>query len=78
MPLIKPLSPESNKDVAELAQFFNEPLGFCPNSILTMQIRPAIAKSFINLNKAVMDNQGRGKQCTEENDRLHVKFYGRM
>lgn len=59
MPLISPLSPNSNPDVAELAKFFNETLGFCPNSVLTMQIRPEIARSFIDLNKAVMANQGR-------------------
>lgn len=59
MALVQPLSSETNQEVAELAKFFNETLGFCPNSILTMQIRPAIAKSFIELNKAVMDNQGR-------------------
>lgn len=44
-------------EVAELARFFNETLGFCPNSILTMQRRPNIASAFINLNKAVMENQ---------------------
>ena len=59
MPLVKPLSPESNPDVSKLAEFFNETLGFCPNSVLTMQIRPEIARSFINLNKAVMTNHGR-------------------
>ena len=59
MPLVKPLSPDTNSDVKKLAEFFNETLGFCPNSVLTMQIRPEIARSFINLNKAVMDNQGR-------------------
>jgi len=59
MPLITPLSPDANEEVAELAKFFNETLGFCPNSILTMQIRPDIAKSFIALNKAVMANNGR-------------------
>jgi len=59
MPLITPLPPDHNSEVAELAQFFNETLGFCPNSVLTMQRRPAIAKAFIGLNKAVMDNQGR-------------------
>ena len=52
MPLVKPLSPESNPDVSKLAEFFNETLGFCPNSVLTMQIRPEIARSFINLNMA--------------------------
>ncbi len=59
MALISPLSPSANEDVAELAKFFNETLGFCPNSVLTMQIRPDIAKSFIDLNKAVMANHGR-------------------
>jgi uncharacterized peroxidase-related enzyme len=59
MPLVKPLSPEANLEVKKLAEFFNETLGFCPNSVLTMQIRPEIASAFINLNKAVMENYGR-------------------
>lgn len=59
MPLVKPLSPNTNPEIKELAEFFNETLGFCPNSILTMQIRPKIAEAFIKLNMAVMDNQGR-------------------
>ena len=59
MPLVKPLSPNTNPEVKKLAEFFNETLGFCPNSVLTMQIRPEIAESFINLNKAVMKNHGR-------------------
>jgi len=59
MPLVKPLSPDTNQDVKKLAEFFNETLGFCPNSVLTMQIRPEIARSFILLNKAVMVNNGR-------------------
>ena len=59
MPLVQPLSPDANDDVKKLAEFFNETLGFCPNSVLTMQIRPEIARSFINLNMAVMENHGR-------------------
>lgn len=59
MPLVKSLSPNANEEVKKLAEFFNETLGFCPNSVLTMQIRPAIARSFINLNMAVMANKGR-------------------
>lgn len=59
MPLITPLPADHNEEVAELAKFFNETLGFPPNSILTMQRRPAIAKAFIELNKAVMTNHGR-------------------
>jgi uncharacterized peroxidase-related enzyme len=59
MPLVIPLSPDTNPEVKKLAEFFNETLGFCPNSVLTMQIRPDIAKAFINLNMAVMKNEGR-------------------
>jgi len=67
MPLITPLDKNTNQEVADLATFFNETLGFCPNSVLTMQRRPAIASAFINLNKAVMDNQGK---VTSEQKRL--------
>ena len=59
MPLVKPLTPEANLKVKELADFFNETLGFCPNSVLTMQIRPEVASAFIGLNKAVMENHGK-------------------
>ncbi|MEE8118338.1 MAG: carboxymuconolactone decarboxylase family protein [Gammaproteobacteria bacterium] len=59
MPLVKPLPTDANEEISELAKFFNETLGFCPNSVLTMQHRPAIAKAFIELNMAVMENQGR-------------------
>ncbi len=55
MPLVNPLPPGHDPEVAELATFFNETLGFVPNSVLTMQRRPAIAAAFIALNKAVMD-----------------------
>ncbi|WGF93424.1 carboxymuconolactone decarboxylase family protein [Aequorivita marisscotiae] len=59
MALVIPLSPNYDADTQQLAKFFNETLGFCPNSVLTMQHRPAISKAFINLNKAVMANEGR-------------------
>lgn len=59
MPLVQPLDPNHDPQTKELAEFFNETLGFCPNSVLTMQHRPAISKAFINLNKAVMTNEGR-------------------
>ncbi len=67
MPLVAPLASDHSEDVAELARFFFEALGFVPNSVLTMQRRPAIAKAFINLNKAVMENAGR---VTSEQKRL--------
>jgi uncharacterized peroxidase-related enzyme len=67
MPLVDPLARGSSAEVDRLATFFNETLGFCPNSVLTMQRRPAIAAAFINLNKAVMTNEGR---LTSEQKRL--------
>lgn len=59
MPLVTPLSATHDLETKALAEFFNETLGFCPNSVLTMQHRPAISKAFINLNKAVMTNEAR-------------------
>ena len=59
MPLVNPLSANHDLETKKLSEFFNETLGFCPNSVLTMQHRPEISKAFINLNKAVMANHGR-------------------
>ena len=56
-PLVKPLNSE-DKELKKLIKFYDETLGFCPNSIKTMFIRPQIAYAFINLNKAVMENKG--------------------
>lgn len=59
MPLVTPLNPNHDAETKQLSDFYNETLGFCPNSVLTMQRRPEISKAFINLNKAVMANHGR-------------------
>ena len=59
LPLVSPLPSNTHEEIADLTTFFNETLGFCPNSVLTMQHRPAIAIAFIQLNKAVMANHGR-------------------
>ena len=59
MPLVDPLRDISDPEVKELVDFFNETLGFCPNSVLTMQRRPGIAKAFVQLNVAVMENHGK-------------------
>lgn len=58
-PLVLPASEKDDKAFHDLIQFFNETLGFCPNSVKTMYHRPAIAYAFIELNKAVMENKGR-------------------
>jgi len=59
MPLVAPLPPDHDPEIARLAVFFRGTLGFAPNSVLTMMRRPALARAFTELNRAVMDNQGR-------------------
>jgi uncharacterized peroxidase-related enzyme len=59
MPLVAPLPTDHDPEVAQLALFFNQTLGFPPNSVLTMMRRPALARAFTELNRAVMDNHGR-------------------
>ncbi len=57
-PLINPTETEQDEELQKLIRFFDETLGFCPNSVKTMYIRPRIAYAFIELNKAVMENKG--------------------
>jgi uncharacterized peroxidase-related enzyme len=57
-PLVNPSNNQADNDFLKLIEFFNETLGFCPNSVKTMYHRPTIAYAFINLNKAVMENKG--------------------
>lgn len=58
-PLVKPANAEKDEELQKLVEFYNETLGYCPNSVITMYHRPEIAYAFINLNKAVMENKGR-------------------
>ena len=67
MPLVKPSSRIRDKETQKLVTFFNETLGFCPNSVLTMQRKPGLAEAFVNLNKAVMKNDS---EITSEFKRL--------
>jgi len=58
-PLVNPVSNSDDKELKKLILFYEETLGFCPNSVLTMFHRPRIAYAFIEMNKAVMENKGR-------------------
>lgn len=58
-PLVAPKTGESDPELHQLIEFYEETLGFCPNSVKTMHHRPRIAYAFIEMNKAVMENQGR-------------------
>ena len=58
-PLVSPVNSNVDEKLKELITFYEETLGFCPNSVITMYHRPEIAYAFIALNKAVMKNKGR-------------------
>ncbi|NND51990.1 MAG: carboxymuconolactone decarboxylase family protein [Flavobacteriaceae bacterium] len=58
-PLVYPLDRDSNKEAQEMADFYEETLGFTPNSLFTMMHRPRIAKAFLEMNQSVMENKGR-------------------
>jgi len=58
-PLVEPKQNINDPELDKLIAFFNETLGFCPNSVLTRYHRPRIAYAFIELNKSVMENNGK-------------------
>lgn len=58
-PLVSPVKNNEDQKLQELIAFYQETLGFCPNSVITMFHRPEIAYAFISLNKAVMENKGK-------------------
>ena len=67
MPIVKPDAELHSPALQKLAELFNETLGFCTNSVLTMQKKPELAEAFVNLNIAVMQNNGK---ITSEQKRL--------
>jgi len=58
-PLVSPLDRTATKEAEEMATFYEETLGFTPNSLFTMMHRPRIAAAFLEMNQAVMENKGR-------------------
>ena len=58
-PLVFPLDRNATQEAKEMADFYEETLGFTPNSLFTMMHRPRIAKAFLEMNQAVMENKGR-------------------
>lgn len=55
---LAPLDKNLNPDLADDFAIFEQILGFVPNSLLTMQRRPAIVQGFGVLTKAVMSPDG--------------------
>ncbi len=58
-PLVNPVDKNASKEAEEMAKFYEKTLGFTPNSLFTMMHRPRIANAFLEMNQAVMENQGR-------------------
>ncbi len=58
-PLVSPLDRNANPEARKMADFYQETLGFTPNSLFTMMHRPRIAAAFLEMNQAVMENKGR-------------------
>jgi uncharacterized peroxidase-related enzyme len=54
MPHLDPLPWEASPQFHERFEHYQNTRGFVPNSILTMQRRPAIAQAFMDLNRAVL------------------------
>ncbi|NIV21051.1 MAG: carboxymuconolactone decarboxylase family protein [Gammaproteobacteria bacterium] len=55
---LDPLPPETTPELADDFAIFERILGFVPNSLLTMQRRPAMVRGFGALTRAVMDPGG--------------------
>lgn len=58
MAYLEPLPADTNPELAGTFRRFEQILGFVPNSLLTLQRRPAIVKAFGELTAAVMAPDG--------------------
>ena len=54
MPHVSPLPRDANPEFKERFEHYAKTRGFVPNSILTMQRRPGVARAFMELNRAVL------------------------
>ena len=52
---LEPLPPEHSPELKEEFDSFFKTLGFVPNSVLTMQRKPKLAKAFVQMQRALWD-----------------------
>ena len=50
---LDPLPPEHSPELKEEFDSFFKTLGFVPNSVLTMQRKPKLAKGFVQMQRAL-------------------------
>src|SRR5262249_18477741 len=52
---LDPLPPKTTPEMKEEFDSFFKTLGFVPNSVLTMQRKPKLAKAFVQIQRAIWD-----------------------
>ena len=58
-PRLDPLPPEHSPELKEEFDSFFKTLGFVPNSVLTMQRKPKLAKAFVQMQRALWDPESK-------------------
>lgn len=58
-PRLDPLPPETTPEMKEEFDSFFKTLGFVPNSVLTMQRKPKLAKAFVQMQRALWDPESK-------------------
>ncbi len=58
-PRLDPLPPEHSPELKEEFDSFLKTLGFVPNSVLTMQRKPKLAKAFVQMQRALWDPESK-------------------
>lgn len=56
---LEPLPPETTPEMKEEFDSFFKTLGFVPNSVLTMQRKPKLAKAFVQIQRAIWDPESK-------------------
>jgi alkylhydroperoxidase family enzyme len=56
---LDPLPPETTPEMKDEFDSFFKTLGFVPNSVLTMQRKPKIAKAFVQIQRAIWDPESK-------------------
>jgi alkylhydroperoxidase family enzyme len=58
-PRLDPLPPERSPELKDEFDSFFKTLGFVPNSVLTMQRKPKLAKAFVQMQRALWDPESK-------------------
>ena len=73
-PLVSPLDRNSTKQAKEMADFYDETLGFTPNSLFTLMHRPKKRQSIFGNESGSNGKQRLYYKFNEKRDCLFVKY----